>query len=158
MLSPCLLKSCATHLAVPFAHIFNSCLSSGTIPNCWRSVRISPIPKKGSSNYRPIACTSTLLKSFEKVLLNRMIPSCDFHDSLQFAYKPDLSTLDAIASVVHSVASALDKKSGVIRLTFLDYTNAFGSLDRCILIQRLSECSVTPDLLNVLIDYFSRRT
>ena len=156
--SPILLKSCAEQLAIPIAELFNLCMFSGTIPNCWRSARIRPIPKKGSSKYRPIACTSALLKVFERVLLNRMTILSDVNDPLQFAYKPSHSTLDAVALVVHSVLSSLDKGAGIVRLTFLDYANAFGSLDRGILIQRLSDCGLGPDVLNVLIDYFSHRT
>ena len=157
-ISPILLKACAEQLATPIADLFTFCLSSGKIPDCWRSARIRPIPKKGTTKYRPIACTSVLLKVFEKVLLNRVTPMFDSHDPLQFAYKPSLSTLDATAHVVNSVASALDKGLGTVRLSFLDYSNAFGSLDRGILIQLLHDYGVMPNYLNVLIDYFSQRT
>ncbi|MBM6549349.1 reverse transcriptase family protein [Streptococcus dysgalactiae subsp. equisimilis] len=156
--SPAFLKACAEHLSTPLCELFNNCLSHGAIPVCWKSVRIRPIPKKGSNKFRPIACTSVLLKVFEKILLNRLEPICNSPDRLQFAYKRSLSTLDALTHIVHSVASTLDKGNKTVRLTFLDYANAFGSLDRSVLIHRLSGCGVKSDILNVLIDYFTDRT
>lgn len=157
LLPPILLKSCAAELAEPLTQLFNFCLSSGKIPDCWRAVRIRPVPKKGSLNYRPIACTSVLLKTFERLLLLRMSSQLDFNDPTQFAYKPSLSTLDAISFNVHSIASKLDAHGGAVRRVFLDYSNAFGSLDRGVLLQKLRHGCVEDGLLHVLTDYFTDR-
>ncbi|VDP86617.1 unnamed protein product [Echinostoma caproni] len=151
-LAPHLLKACADQLATPIAELFTTwChLERSSIvdqPGSDRSQR------KDRHRTYPIAYTSALLKDFENVLPHRMIPQCNSHDPLQFAYQSHLSTLDAVAHIVHFVASVLDNGAGSTCLTFLDHTNAFGSLDQSVLIDRLFECGITHEVLNVLINY-----
>ncbi|MBM6549252.1 hypothetical protein H7673_10340 [Streptococcus dysgalactiae subsp. equisimilis] len=118
------------------------------MPNCWqfpyawRPAKITPVPKKEAQKYRPIACTSVLLKTFEKMLLPKISNETRGDDIYQFAYKSSRSTLDVVAYLVHSIASRLDKKCQSVRLAFLDYKNAFGSLDRVMLLNLLSESGV----------------
>jgi hypothetical protein len=94
----------------------------------------------------------------EKIILKEIQRQVRLSDSLQFAYKKGYSTLDAAAFLVHSVASELDKKGGIFRLAFLDYSNAFGSLDRGKLLHDLLDMGLDPKLFNLLTDYFSGRS
>jgi hypothetical protein len=158
LLSPVLLKECADIVSEPITVLFNQCLSLKEIPDCWRVARITPVPKKGTARTRPIACTSVLLKLFEKMLLTRIAPVLPGSDPLQFAYRQSRSTLDAVAYLVHAVASALDRKAKAVRLLFLDYTNAFGSVDRGILLQQIADGGVDPCLVKLLQDYFTNRS
>jgi hypothetical protein len=157
-LSPLLLKECADILSGSVTLLFNQCLSTGRIADCWRLARITPVPKKGTSRFRPIACTSVLLKLFERVLLNPAISNRMPVDSHQFAYRQSRSTLDAIAYLTHSVAFSLNTTAKPVRLLFLDYTNAFGSIDREMLLQILAEHGVEKGLLSLILDYFTKRS
>ena len=78
-------------------------------------------------------------------------------DSSQFAYRPKYSTLDAVASLVHFIASSLDKKNKFVRLCFLDFSNAFNTLDRNTLCSLLQLKGVPSSILSWLSDYFSDR-
>ncbi len=47
-------------------------------------------------------------------------------DPLQFAYRPNMSTDDAISQVLHSSLTHIDSKNGnYVRLLFIDYSSAF---------------------------------
>lgn len=56
-------------------NIFNKCLESGEIPQQWKDTLILPIIKPNKdklvvSNYRPIALSSCVGKTFESILKN----------------------------------------------------------------------------------------
>ena len=66
-----LLHLSAPAIAPSLSHIFNLSLHHGTIPDDWKTARITPIYKnKGSkddpNNYRPISVVSTIAKILEK--------------------------------------------------------------------------------------------
>ena len=48
--SPMLLKHCADILYTPIANLFSCCLTTGAIAENWRTVRITPVPKKSVIN------------------------------------------------------------------------------------------------------------
>ena len=60
--SPFLLQKCSHILAEPLSSLLLRCLQERKLPDCWRAVKITPIPKKESHKFLPIACTSVLLK------------------------------------------------------------------------------------------------
>ena len=155
-LSPVVLKACADILSEPITDLFRACISAEIIPENWKTVQITPVPKKDSSKFRPIACTPVLLKCFEKMLLSHMTSQNFEDDKFQFAYKKSRSTLDAVANVVHTISSALDKKCKGFRLIFLDYSNAFGNLDRAVLCRELST-KLSSKVMNLVQNYFSDR-
>jgi hypothetical protein len=60
------------------------------------------------------------MKCFEKLIMahfNTIIP--ETLDPLQFAYRPNRSTCDAISIELHTALSHLDKKN---RMLFFDYS------------------------------------
>ena len=157
-LSPFILKHCAFSLSSPICDLFNLCITSGKIPDLWRVARITPVPKSNSGKFRPIACTSILLKCFENIILKEIKPLINLNDPSQFAFRTGYSTVDAVASVVHYIAHELDKKGGLVRLLFLDYANAFGSLNRGVLLDGLMKAGLDVTHFNILRDYFSNRS
>ncbi|XP_059840919.1 uncharacterized protein LOC132402206 [Hypanus sabinus] len=97
------LRGCADQLAGVLTDIFNISLSSATIPTCFKAATIIPVPKKSSvsylNDYRPVALISIIMKCFERLVMRHiktlLSPSLD---PLQFAYHPNCSTDDAIAT------------------------------------------------------------
>jgi len=65
-LYPHFLKSCAASLAKSLFLLIKQSLNSGTLPDLWKKVNVTPIFKKGNkfqpSNYRPISLTGVHLK------------------------------------------------------------------------------------------------
>ncbi|KAK1805253.1 hypothetical protein P4O66_019595, partial [Electrophorus voltai] len=100
------LKACADQLAPVFTDIFNLSLTLGIVPSSFKRSTIVPVPKKPRpsdlNDYRPVALTSVVMKCFEKL-------ARDFMDPLQFAYRHNRSTDDAIAYLLHTTLTHLDE-------------------------------------------------
>ncbi|KAK3539529.1 hypothetical protein QTP70_009510 [Hemibagrus guttatus] len=89
--SPSLLKHCANQLSPVFTDIFNTSLETCHVPACFKTSAIVPVPKKtkitGLNDYRPVALTSVVMKSFERLVLSYLKDITDpLLDPLQFAY------------------------------------------------------------------------
>ena len=104
------LKDCADQLSGIFTRIFNQSLAQATVPLCFKSSTIVPLPKKRNisslNDYRPVALTPVVMKCFEK-LVRGHITSLLPHgfDPHQFAYRANRSTEDAVALHAASVPS-----------------------------------------------------
>ncbi|KAK1789670.1 hypothetical protein P4O66_015563 [Electrophorus voltai] len=104
-------------LAPVFTDIFNLSLTLGIVPSSFKRSTIVPIPKKprpsGLNDYRPVAVTSVVMKCFEKLVRDFMTPSLPASmDPLQFAYRHNRSTDDAITHLLHTTLTHLDKGRG----------------------------------------------
>ena len=152
------LKTCSYELCHYFCNIFSRSVNSSLFPDQWRIARIVAVPKKDSTKFRPIACTSSLLKFLEYLILFRIRPFLlPVSDPLQFGFKPSNSTLDPVAALVHLACSSLDKGKCVFKCFSLDFSSAFNSVSRDVLLVKLSELGIPSRYLSWLHSYFSNR-
>ena len=98
------------------------------------------MPKKVTclNDHRPIALTLVAMKCFERLVMahiNTIIP--ETLDPLQFAYRPNRSTDDAISIALHTALSHLDKRNTYVRMLFIDYSSAFNTIVPTKLITKL---------------------
>ncbi|VDL88297.1 unnamed protein product [Schistocephalus solidus] len=84
--------------------------------------------------------------------------SSNFSNPLQFAYKARRITLDAVALVVHSALRALDKGCRAYACAFLDYSSAFNTILRHLLLHKTSASCSPSWVVSWLEDYFTSRT
>ena len=72
-----LLKECKNELSLPLFLIWRRSLDTGEIPEITKLSVITPIYKSGDKqlpkNYRPVALTSHLIKTFEKVVRSALL-------------------------------------------------------------------------------------
>ncbi|KAK1797973.1 hypothetical protein P4O66_000734 [Electrophorus voltai] len=107
------LKACADQLAPVFTDIFNLSLTLGIVPSSFKRSTIVPVPKKprpsSLNDYCPVALASVVMKCFKKASqrLTSSLPAS--MDPLQFAYRHNRSTDDAIARLLHTTLTHLDK-------------------------------------------------
>ena len=69
------------------------------------------------------------MKCFERLVMahiNTNIP--ETLDPLQFAYRPNRSTDDAISIAPNTTLSHLDKINTYVRMLFIDYSSAFNTI------------------------------
>ncbi|KAL0153052.1 hypothetical protein M9458_051651 [Cirrhinus mrigala] len=97
------LRDCAAQLTDVLTDIFNTSLSQAVVPTCLKSTSIIPVPKKPPvsclNDCRPIALTPIMMKCFERLVMHNIKTSLpNTLDPLQFAYRPNRSTDDAISS------------------------------------------------------------
>uniref|UniRef100_A0AAZ1X6I0 Reverse transcriptase domain-containing protein n=1 Tax=Oreochromis aureus TaxID=47969 RepID=A0AAZ1X6I0_OREAU len=156
------LKECADQLAGVFTKIFNTSLSQSCIPPCLKSATIVPLPKRTNisslNDYRPVALTPVIMKCFEK-LVRRHIMSClpPTLDSLQFAYRANRSTEDAIATTLHTTISHLEVQGRYARLLFVDFSSAFNTILPDRLIVKLLEIGLPSTTCRWIRDFLSDR-
>ena len=113
-----------------------SILRHGYMPQSFRDSVLVPVPKgnkdaSNSSNYRPIALSSTFSKIIERsILIN--YESFFSTSPLQFGFKPGYSTSLCTATVKNVISRYLHNASPVLGC-FLDASKAFDLVDHDIL-------------------------
>jgi hypothetical protein len=78
-------------------------------------------------------------------------------DNLQFAYLANRSTEDAINVLMNSVTKHLDGDKTYARCLFIDYSSAFNTIQPHILLNRLNEYGVPPNLQLWILDFLTNR-
>ncbi len=157
------LRSCADQLAGLFTSIFNESLATSVVPTSFKKSVIIPVPKNSKpsclNDYRSVALTSTVMKVFERLLKKHICSSIPATlDPLQFAYRPNRSTDDAISQVLHSSLTHIDSKNGnYVRLLFIDYSSAFNTIVPTKLAVKLSDLGLNTSLCDWIQDFLTAR-
>ncbi|KAI3355951.1 hypothetical protein L3Q82_004498 [Scortum barcoo] len=78
-------------------------------------------------------------------------------DPLQFAYREKTGVEDAIIFLLHRSLSHLDRGSGAVRITFLDFSSTFNTIQPLLLRDKLTEMGVGSHLVAWITDYLTGR-
>ncbi len=156
------LKDCAAQLMDVLTDIFNTSLSQAIVPTCLKSTTIIPVPKKSPvsclNDYRPIALTPIMMKCFERLVMQKIKNSLpNTLDPLQFAYRPNRSTDDAISSTLHLALTHLENKDSYVRMLFIDFSSAFNTIIPQQLINKLNLLGLNNSLCNWILDFLTGR-
>ncbi|KAK2899380.1 hypothetical protein Q8A73_012509 [Channa argus] len=156
------LRECAEQLADVFTDIFNISLSSNVVPTCLKTTTIVPVPKKSTvsclNDYRPIALTPIVMKCFERLVMRHIktqLPTS--MDPMQFAYRPNRSTDDAISTTLHLALTHLDNRDSYVQMLFIDFSSAFNTIILQDLIEKLSILVLNASLCNWILDFLTGR-
>jgi hypothetical protein len=121
--------------------IFNWSHNAGVIPMAWHQSKCFSIHKKGDTsdpaNYRIIALESCVLKVLERLMLNRITPIIEptLHN-LQFGFRKQHSTADALNTILRRIHSAINAKQA-LPIAFLDIKAAFDSIPVAKLLEKI---------------------
>ena len=85
--------------------------------------------------------------------INTLIP--ETLDPLQFAYRSNRSTDDAISIALHTALSYLDKSNTYVRMLFIDYSSAFNTIVPSELITKLRILGLNTSLCNWILDFLT---
>lgn len=156
-------------IAFPFIspHItalFDVILKSSKFAEFWKTSKIIVIYKgKGNrnnfDNYRPISLLSVLSKLFEKILFNRInayLAEFDILSSNQFGFKKGVSTTDALLTINNHIFEYRNKRK-YVSLTAIDLKKAFDTIDRQLLLMKLSYIGVKNEELKLFSSYLHQR-
>ena len=117
------------------------------------------VPKKAKitelNGYCPAALTSIIMKRLVKDHITSTLP--DTLDPLTLAYCPNMSTDDAIAIVLHTALSHLDKRNTYVRMLFIDNRSSFNTIVPSKFIIRLGALVLNPALCNWVLDFLTGR-
>lgn len=130
-------------------HLYNKVWEEGVLPRCWKESIVVPIRKPGKdpripSSYRPIALTSQIGKTLERMVNNRMVFFLEskglIHD-YQSGFRKGRSTMDPIIALEDAVRRAQVNKESVAAVYF-DIERAYDMLWKEGLLIKLSQLGV----------------
>ena len=90
-------------------------------------------------------------KRLVKVHITSTLP--DTLDPLQFAYRPNRYTDDAIA--LHTVLTHLDKRNTYVRMLLINYSAEFNTIVHSKLVIKLETLGLNPTLCNWVLDFLT---
>lgn len=159
---PRLLRACAAELGHPLQQVYNLSLRLGRVPSLWKTSCIVPVPKKSRpselNDYRPVALTSHVMKTLERLVLQLMRPQVQsVRDPLQFAYQEKVGVEDAVLYLLHRALSYLDVEGSTVRVLFFDFSSAFNTIQPHLLQDKLNIMAVDPQLVRWITDYLTNR-
>ena len=113
-------------------HIYNYIWESGEFPSCWHNATSVPIPKPGKdhtdpSNYRPIALTSCVCKTMERMINDRLVWYLETNQLLtdiQCGFRKQRSTLDHVVRLESFIRDAFINKQHAVSI-FFDLEKAY---------------------------------
>ena len=161
-ISPLILKHCATSLALPLTHLFNTCIQSSSLPDEWKVHKIVPIPKCSDKSdvkhYRPISLLCIVSKVLEQIIYDKIIefvhPLFSKH---QFGFLKNQSCLTQLLSSFSYIVSSLESKAPC-DVIYLDFRKAFDTIPHSELLFKLWSLGITGHLWSWFKAYLSNRT
>ena len=158
-----ILKNCADEISYPIFLIWQDSLSSGYIPQKFKNQLITPVFKKGSKaiaqNYRPISLTSHVIKTFERVIRNKIVDHLERNQIIckhQHGFRKGRSCLTQLIKhidiILRNFLSGNDTDS-----IYLDFSKAFDKVVHHILINKLHSYGIRGKLLSWIKAYLADR-
>ncbi len=156
------LKPVLTSWPPIFTQIFIRSLELCEVPSCFKRSTIIPVPKKskitGLNDYRPVALTSVVMKSFERLVLAYLNASTGpLLDPLQFAYRANRSVDDAVNMGLHFILQHLDRPGTYVRILFVDFSSAFNTIIPDTLQIKLTQLSVPTSICQWITSFLTDR-
>ena len=143
--------------------ILNLSVETNSFPNCWKEALVIPIPKSGDSslvtNLRPISLLPQPGKILEKLVhtkLSHYIETNSLLTGLQYGFRPDRSTLDALYQLTNQINLNLDRKTPTL-VTFIDFKKAFDCVQHDLLIHKMKKLNLDPGAILWLESYLNHR-
>lgn len=161
---PKMMQSVLKWLLPWFEEILKKSLISGHIPNVWKSVRVTFIPKAGKvshttpKDYRPISLSSFFLKTMERILeihIRQCIPR-NLLSKNQHAYMKGRSTETALHAVVGCIEKGLKDKEYTLA-AFLDIEGAFNNVTSGAIEEAMTDLSVPDTIKRWVMSMLSTR-
>lgn len=140
--------------------IINNLFLQGKFPKEWCHSLVYLIPKPHGGGVRPIALTSCLLKSLEKLIFNRLywyIESGDVLPIFQYGFRKFRSCQDNLTTLTAEIFSGFVQDRVTVGV-FINIKAAFDNVIPYILIDDLKELKLPPRILKFIENLILSRT
>jgi len=138
--------------------VFNDLWVTDNFPSSWSEATVIPIPKPGKDltdpvNYRPIALTSCLWKTFERLVNCRLVWFLENNNILteyQSGFRKNRSTTDQLIRLESYIYEAFVRREHVVSV-FFDLEEAYATTWKYGLLRDLHEAGIQgrlPDFIN----------
>ena len=145
-------------------NVYNQVWESGNFPPSWREALVVPIPKPGKDttkpeNYRPIALTSCLCKTLERMVNSRLVHYLETTDAFadeQCGFRKGRSTTDHLVRFETFIREAFAQKKHVVAI-FFDLEKAYDTTWKRGILNKLHELGVKGRLAHFLEGFLESR-
>ena len=159
-----LLIMCRHSLARPLYTIWRHSLNTGQVPDLCKFTNIVPIHKGKSraaaKNYRPVALTSLLIKTFEKVIRKHLVSFMEEHQMFnhsQHGFRCGRFCLSQLLARFDHITHLLEQGKSV-DVIYLDFAKVFDEVDIGLILRKLKALGISPKLGRWLHGFLLRRT
>lgn len=145
--------------------IYNHAWSTGVVPSSWKRSRIVPLLKSGRPpidlmSYRPIALSSCVGKTMERMILARLewhLEKNNIYTNSMGGFRRGRSSVDNIIDLLTSVECE-KRRRYVTTALFLDVKGAFDCIEHQAILNALSDIGVNGHLFDWINNYLQDRT
>ena len=160
-----MLKHLPENFLLNLLYIFNTIWTTGVFPESWRLATIIPIPKPGKdhaepTNYRPIALTSCLCKTLERMINKRLIwylESNNLISPIQSGFRSERSTNDHLIRLETFIRDAFVNREHVVSV-FFDLEKAYDTTWRYGIMKDLHDLGLKGRLPIFIQSFLEDRT
>ena len=144
--------------------IINDIWQSGQLPSTWKEATIIPIPKPNKdhqqpSNYRPIALTSCLCKTMERMINNRLVWFLEYNGFIakaQSGFRKQRSTQDHLVRMETFIRDGFIRGDHVVSV-FFDLEKAYDTTWKYGIMRDLHELGLRGRLPIFIQNFLSDR-
>ena len=144
--------------------VFNDIWTSGKFPSSWSKATVIPLPKPGKDhrdpgNYRPIALTSCICKTFERMVNDRLmwyLESNGCLSVLQSGFRKQRSTTDQLVRLESFIRDGLLRGEHVVSV-FFDLEKAYDTTWKYGIMRDLHKTGLKGRLPMFIADFLSNR-
>ena len=160
-----LLKNLPDETLIILLKIINRYWDSGTFPESWRKALLLPIPKPGKdcqnpNNFRPIALTSCICKTVERMVNERLVYWLEKYKLLskyQAGFRSERCTLDQLVRLDTFIKDAFAKGEHTVAV-FFDLAKAYDTTWKHGILKDLHELGFRGNLPIFIQNFLSERT
>lgn len=140
--------------------IFNCIMDSGRIPESWKNYKVCFIPKTNGKGYRPIAMSSCLLKTLERIINDRLswwVESVGILPHCFNGFRRGKSCYDNLLDLrlEMDIARIQGLSTGV---SFIDITEAYDNVNIDTLTNKLKLLKIPPNIVRFIKSTLKCRT
>ena len=143
---------------------FNDIWETGNVPKSWKEATIIPIPKPGKdntnpNNYRPIALTSCICKTLERMINERLVWYLEKNNIItefQSGFRHQRSTNDHLVRLETFIREAFIKKEHLVAV-FFDLEKAYDTTWKYGIMNDLHEIGLKGRLPIFVQNFLSNR-
>ena len=144
--------------------MFNDIWQKGTFPEIWKEATIIPIPKPGKDhsnpqNYRPIALTSCLCKTLERMINDRLVwflESNNLLTNIQSGFRHNRTTTDHLIKLENFIREGFIRNEHVVAI-FFDLEKAYDTTWKHGILKDLHKMGLRGRLLHFISNFLQNR-
>ena len=163
---PCrFLRELAEELAPLLTIIFTQSVSTGELPNIWKTAHVAPIFKKGypsaAENYRPVSLTCIPCKLLEHILCSHIRGHLDKFGvltPLNHGFRKQHSCESQLLITVQDLINRKDKARTQIDVGVLDFAKAFDKVPHIRLMSKLRLYGIHGEVAAWISSFLSQRS